>query len=160
MESCCGRFQAGVCGSGASHPGLDALTSTPGSPEDTPIPEYSHVFFHWSIRAVADALPPEDICPLDTTFFQSEKEMEAGSQPVPSQPPVSFKDVVVSFTHEEWGQLDTVQRTLYRDVTLETCGHLVSLGLLLPNLDVLSRLENGEDPWRAEQEPPTREGHL
>ncbi|KAM5296300.1 zinc finger protein 544 isoform 1-T1 [Glossophaga mutica] len=157
MESCCGRFQAGVCGSGASHPGLDALTSTPGSPEDTPIPEYSHVFFHWSIRAVADALPPEDICPLDTTFFQSEKEMEAGSQPVPSQPPVSFKDVVVSFTHEEWGQLDTVQRTLYRDVTLETCGHLVSLGLLLPNLDVLSRLENGEDPWRAEQEPPTRD---
>lgn len=44
------------------------------------------------------------------------------------QPPVSFKDVVVSFTREEWGQLDTVQRTLYHDVTLETCGHLVSLG--------------------------------
>ena len=44
------------------------------------------------------------------------------------QPPVSFKDVVVSFTRDEWGQLDTIQRTLYRDVTLETCGHLVSLG--------------------------------
>ncbi|XP_036903563.1 zinc finger protein 544-like [Sturnira hondurensis] len=102
------------------------------------------------------ALPPEDICPLHTTFFQSEEEMEAGSQLVSSQPPVSFKDVVVSFTREEWRQLDTVQRTLYRDVTLETCGHLVSLGLLLPNMDVISRLENGEDPWRAEQEPPTR----
>lgn len=46
------------------------------------------------------------------------------------QLPVSFKDVLVSFTHEEWGQLDLVQRTLYRDVTLETCDHLVSLGKL------------------------------
>ncbi|XP_023600430.1 zinc finger protein 544 isoform X3 [Myotis lucifugus] len=80
--------------------------------------------------------------------------MEVCAQPVPSQLPVSFTDVLVSFTREEWGRLDLVQRTLYRDVTLETCDHLVSLGLLLPTVDVISRLERGAGPWRAEQEPP------
>uniref|UniRef100_A0A8C0LY55 KRAB domain-containing protein n=2 Tax=Canis lupus familiaris TaxID=9615 RepID=A0A8C0LY55_CANLF len=52
--------------------------------------------------------------------------METHSHVVPSQPPVNFKDVAVTFTQEE-GQLDLAQRMVYGNMTLETCSHLVSL---------------------------------
>ncbi|KAG8510196.1 LOW QUALITY PROTEIN: Zinc finger protein 8, partial [Galemys pyrenaicus] len=44
------------------------------------------------------------------------------------QEPVTFLDVAVDFSRDEWGLLDPVQRTQYHDVMLETLGHLVSVG--------------------------------
>uniref|UniRef100_A0A8C3VMG3 KRAB domain-containing protein n=1 Tax=Catagonus wagneri TaxID=51154 RepID=A0A8C3VMG3_9CETA len=41
---------------------------------------------------------------------------------------VSFRDVAVDFSREEWQQLDLDQKNLYRDVMLETCSHLLSVG--------------------------------
>nr|XP_020012574.1 zinc finger protein 33B-like isoform X1 [Castor canadensis] len=69
---------------------------------------------------------------------------------------VSFKDVIVGFTQEEWKHLNPGQRSLYRDVTLENYSHLVSVGYCVTKPEVIFRLEQGEEPWLLEEEFPSQ----
>uniref|UniRef100_A0A8C0KV10 KRAB domain-containing protein n=1 Tax=Canis lupus dingo TaxID=286419 RepID=A0A8C0KV10_CANLU len=67
---------------------------------------------------------------------------------------VTFRDVTVEFTRDEWLQLTGTQRTLYRDVMLENYSHLLSVGCHLTKPEVIFRLEQGEDLWPSEGEFP------
>nr|XP_044989831.1 uncharacterized protein LOC101596083 isoform X5 [Jaculus jaculus] len=66
---------------------------------------------------------------------------------------VSFEDVAIDFSWEEWQDLDDAQRTLYRDVTLETYRILVSLGHCIHKPEAVVKLEQGTDPWMGEEHP-------
>ncbi|XP_054995946.1 zinc finger protein 250-like [Sorex araneus] len=59
------------------------------------------------------------------------------------QDTVTFSDVSVNFTPEEWTCMDASQRKLYRDVMLETYQHLQAIGRSEVKPAVISWLEGG-----------------
>ncbi|KAM4826698.1 uncharacterized protein RHO17_000384 [Thomomys bottae] len=83
------------------------------------------------------------ILPESCGHCQQEERMKA------SLKLVSFDDVAVDFSWEEWQDLDIAQRTLYRDVMLETYSNLVFLGHCVYKPELIVKLEQGEGPWKG-----------
>ncbi|XP_059938559.1 zinc finger protein 69 homolog isoform X1 [Mesoplodon densirostris] len=92
----------------------------------------------------------------DETQGESLKdEVTPGAPTTDSQELLTFKDISVDFTQEEWGQLAPAHQNLYREVMLENYGNLVSVvGCQLSKPSVISQLEKGEAPWMTEKEGP------
>ncbi|XP_077012127.1 uncharacterized protein LOC143679754 [Tamandua tetradactyla] len=74
--------------------------------------------------------------------------------------PLTFEDVAIYFTEQEWQNLEVWQKELYQHVMRTNYQTLVSLDDRIPKPELISWIEQGGDPFRNWEEAQTSENKI
>uniref|UniRef100_A0A8C8XRR0 KRAB domain-containing protein n=1 Tax=Panthera leo TaxID=9689 RepID=A0A8C8XRR0_PANLE len=64
-----------------------------------------------------------------------------------SQGLLTFRDVAIELSQEDWECLNLSQWDIYRDVMLENYRNLLFLGLIMTMPDLITFIEQNNEPW-------------